>query len=751
MLDLNQPWILRVRRPGRAGNEIALDGHGCNRLGLGPGESVDVWLPNDFQPGPGGSPSQGSAELVRVGDGWMLQRIGSGPIPLLDGSRANVGNWEISVHRRNLIGTRLEVLTGPPDLPAGTVVPIPGPRASIGRDSDCAVRLDIAGISRRHAEIAHIEDRWRLNDTDSLNGTYLNGDPVRRPMWLAGGDRIVIGRTVVEFSDGRGTDLGLTTIDTTLGPARLQGLAGWGSFGGTWRARVSDGPHLGKLLAVKILDPGCAADFDEASLFLENARPLVDHPNLVKRYPPTTAGLPGPAAVQDWCAQGSLADLLAAGQPLPPDRCLDLAAAVAAGLGAAGRGHRGLRPSNILIHGGRFLVGDLDLCARFDPHHPEESPDPRWISPEEAEGAQANERANRFSLGLLLYHAATGRPPYVGQTRAELAAVRLQGSLPHPRTLVDDLPAGLEALIGHLLAREPRQRFADWAEVAATVQAIRAGKIPNPPSVGTSAIGSQPGSVRLIGTAGRSHSFLHGGRTVGLQPWVWAAVVILTVSAIAVVVARAAMSGPGNRSIPPPALAAEQAPQRLHLDWCRPGIWERGTVVLRDHRSLTGSFQIQGSSLSMQTGSIEVIPIEQIASVAFAPPAIASTGNELFARQRFAEAAEAFARALATPEGAGDPYLRSAAERARRSAEQVAAAAAAVPVAILAGDHRAVLDAVADYVAVAHPERLEPAWAAAVCTAWMHLAKADPKDLDRWHQAASAAGIDLGAPCPPGK
>ena len=113
--------------------------------------------------------------------------------------------------------------------------------------------------------------------------------------------------------------------------------------------------------------------------------------------------------------------------------------------------------------------------------------------------------------------------------------------------------------------------------------------------------------------------------------------------------------------------------------------------------------------------------------------------------------AEAFARALATPEGAGDPYLRSAAERARRSAEQVAAAAAAVPVAILAGDHRAVLDAVADYVAVAHPERLEPAWAAAVCTAWMHLAKADPKDLDRWHQAASAAGIDLGAPCPPGK
>jgi hypothetical protein len=180
-------------------------------------------------------------------------------------------------------------------------------------------------------------------------------------------------------------------------------------------------------------------------------------------------------------------------------------------------------------------------------------------------------------------------------------------------------------------------------------------------------------------------------------------------------------------------------------------VWEQGTLTLKDRRTLAGAFQIHGSTVLVKTGSIASIPLDAISDVSFSPPAVAREGDDLVVRQRFAEAAAAYERALQTSAGAGDPYLRIAAERARQSSEEVAVAAAAVPVAILAGDHRAVLDAVTEYVAIAHPERLEPAWASAVCTAWTTQVTADPRDRERWRKAALAAGIDLGVPCPPAR
>ena len=49
-------------------------------------------------------------------------------------------------------------------------------------------------VSRRHAEIRRVDDRYQIQDLDSKNGTFVNGTPMRKaPQWLHNGDRIDLG------------------------------------------------------------------------------------------------------------------------------------------------------------------------------------------------------------------------------------------------------------------------------------------------------------------------------------------------------------------------------------------------------------------------------------------------------------------------------------------------------------------------------------------------------------------------------
>ena len=53
----------------------------------------------------------------------------------------------------------------------------PGEERIVGRDEECAVRLEGADVSRRHAQITRDGQRMLLTDLDSRNGTFVNGSP----------------------------------------------------------------------------------------------------------------------------------------------------------------------------------------------------------------------------------------------------------------------------------------------------------------------------------------------------------------------------------------------------------------------------------------------------------------------------------------------------------------------------------------------------------------------------------------------
>jgi predicted component of type VI protein secretion system len=70
---------------------------------------------------------------------------------------------------------------------------------TIGRNSDSDITIDNAGVSARHARIIREGDDFIIEDTDSRNGTFVNGSRVTRQL-LSEGDEIVISKHILKLT-----------------------------------------------------------------------------------------------------------------------------------------------------------------------------------------------------------------------------------------------------------------------------------------------------------------------------------------------------------------------------------------------------------------------------------------------------------------------------------------------------------------------------------------------------------------------
>lgn len=80
----------------------------------------------------------------------------------------------------------------------------------IGRGEEVAVRIDVDGVSRRHARIVADGGRFTLEDLGSKNGTYLREQRLEGPAALEDGDAFRLGRTMLVFSVPRGRGATMT-------------------------------------------------------------------------------------------------------------------------------------------------------------------------------------------------------------------------------------------------------------------------------------------------------------------------------------------------------------------------------------------------------------------------------------------------------------------------------------------------------------------------------------------------------------
>lgn len=182
------------------------------------------------------------------------------------------------------------------------------------------------------------------------------------------------------------------------------------------------------------------------------------------------------SVVTELCA-GSLAGMLTRGA-LPVSEVLAIGSAVAAALAAAheaGVVHGGVTPHNVLFRrSGEPVLGDFGLALRErfarDPMHALE-----YTAPETLRDDTRSAASDLYGLGAVLYAMLTGAPPFprrTGQTPGE----RILRVLRDPVAPIQAIPGELSELVSLMLAKDPADRPADAARVAAWFDHLRGGR-----------------------------------------------------------------------------------------------------------------------------------------------------------------------------------------------------------------------------------------------------------------------------------
>src|SRR5262249_27518964 len=162
--------------------------------------------------------------------------------------------------------------------------------------------------------------------------------------------------------------------------------------------------------------------------------------------------------------------------PLPVQEILRLGIGIADGLAAAHRHgliHRDIKPANILLENcvERVKITDFGLARAADDASLTRSGviagTPAYMSPEQAGGERVDPRSDLFSLGSVLYALCTGHAPFRADSAMALLR-RVCDDTPRPiREINPAIPEWLAAVVATLQAKDPGQRFATAAEVAA--------------------------------------------------------------------------------------------------------------------------------------------------------------------------------------------------------------------------------------------------------------------------------------------
>ncbi|HWM95396.1 MAG TPA: protein kinase [Thermoanaerobaculia bacterium] len=166
--------------------------------------------------------------------------------------------------------------------------------------------------------------------------------------------------------------------------------------------------------------------------------------------------------------------------PLTPEQAVGLSSQIAAALGQAhekGIVHRDLRPGNIVVSAdGQARVAGFGLSWLISAISSNgSSPGLAYRAPEQLRGEPADARADIWSLGVLLYEMITGRPPFRGADRHELAGAILELD-PEPMSAVHPgLPSELDDVVAQALSKDPAGRPARMDDLLVALRCILAG------------------------------------------------------------------------------------------------------------------------------------------------------------------------------------------------------------------------------------------------------------------------------------
>jgi hypothetical protein len=296
---------------------------------------------------------------------------------------------------------------------------------------------------------------------------------------------------------------------TVIAGYRIERVIGRGGMGLVYLATQLD---LGRHVALKVIAPDYADDELFRERFKQESRlaASIDHPNVIPVYEAREAN--GALFLSMRYVDGpDLRRLVKRDGPLDPERAAGIVSQVASALDAAHRRglvHRDVKPGNVLIVTGdpehAYLTdfglvkhtaasGDLTQSGQFVGTLD-------YTAPEQIQAQRPDGRTDVYSLGCVLFHTLTGRPPFERETQAAKIYAHLNDPPPRPSELVHDVPEELDDVVARAMAKDRAERFPSAGDLGRATRAAVEQRAPSQPegSVATGpAAPATPGSTRV--------------------------------------------------------------------------------------------------------------------------------------------------------------------------------------------------------------------------------------------------------------
>jgi serine/threonine protein kinase len=278
----------------------------------------------------------------------------------------------------------------------------------------------------------------------------------------------------------------MSETPSRIGPYEILARLGAGGMGQVYRARD---PRLQRQVAIKILPEAARLDPDRRRRFAQEAvaASALNHPNILTVYD-VGVDAETPYLVAELIEGDSLRNEMNRGK-VPLKRAIEIIHQIAEGLTAAhdaGIVHRDLKPENVMVTpDGRVKIVDFGLAKGQDDDAALLAQTGTqtasgliigtvpYMSPEQARGGKADFRSDQFALGVLLYELMTATHPFRRDTAVQTLSAIITDEPPDPTQLNATLPWPLRWLMRRLLAKNPRDRYAHTADVAADLRTIR--------------------------------------------------------------------------------------------------------------------------------------------------------------------------------------------------------------------------------------------------------------------------------------
>jgi serine/threonine protein kinase/tetratricopeptide (TPR) repeat protein len=343
-------------------------------------------------------------------------------------------------------------------------------------------------VSIEHARISMPSQGWK--QIEEIYQSALKLDSAGRSELLARLDP-ELRREIEVLLDQDETVATETLLEslTWLGPYRIETKLGEGGMGEVYRAFDT---RLRRTVAIKILPQDKVTDVEYKRRFLKEARAAsaLNHPNIVTVHD-IARDHEIDYLVMELITGQTLKQLIPAGG-LPIDEIVGYGVQIASALAAAhGAGivHRDIKPANIMVNSGQQVkVLDFGIAKRVwmlgggatgETQVATQSTIPgmivgtvAYMSPEQTRGEPVDSRSDIFSLGCVLYQAATGRLPFHGDSALATMQAIATARPPNPSSLNPKIPSSFDRLIGNCLEKQPDRRLANAAEVATELKLL---------------------------------------------------------------------------------------------------------------------------------------------------------------------------------------------------------------------------------------------------------------------------------------